>query len=291
MIRAAAFALALLAPTLAAALEISPRPLARGDSIATVSATNTLRPQARRAVAIAPVTATLQRPVARPFERPELTRSARTKAQWRAEQNLFAFSPTAPAISLPPVGRSPTFVKAMQDRQAALLRGQVCSDPAIQGDRLGDVPGRGRCGIENAVQVRSVAGVQLTPPARMDCRTAGALKDWVTDGLQPATQGQAAALRVIGSYSCRFRNAAASGKLSEHAFGRAIDISGVKLKDGREMTLLTGWNTAQDRAAWRQMWRAACGPFGTVLGPESNRFHRDHFHFDTARYRSGPYCR
>jgi len=30
---------------------------------------------------------------------------------------------------------------------------------------------------------------------------------------------------------------------------------------------------------------------GTVLGPEANRFHRDHFHFDTAEYRSGPYCR
>jgi hypothetical protein len=39
------------------------------------------------------------------------------------------------------------------------------------------------------------------------------------------------------------------------------------------------------------MHKAACGPFGTVLGPNSNRFHQDHFHFDTARYRSGSYCR
>ena len=57
------------------------------------------------------------------------------------------------------------------------------------------------------------------------------------------------------------------------------------------MTLLTDWNSADDGAQLRQMWRAACGPFGTVLGPEANRFHRDHFHFDTARYRSGSYCR
>jgi hypothetical protein len=28
-----------------------------------------------------------------------------------------------------------------------------------------------------------------------------------------------------------------------------------------------------------------------VLGPNANSFHRDHFHFDTARYRSGSYCR
>ena len=41
----------------------------------------------------------------------------------------------------------------------------------------------------------------------------------------------------------------------------------------------------------------ACGtaavvtPVGTVLGPESDRFHQDHFHFDTARQRNGPFCR
>jgi len=28
-----------------------------------------------------------------------------------------------------------------------------------------------------------------------------------------------------------------------------------------------------------------------VLGPEAARYHQDHFHFDTARYRSGSYCR
>ena len=32
-------------------------------------------------------------------------------------------------------------------------------------------------------------------------------------------------------------------------------------------------------------------PFGTVLGPNSDRFHRDHFHFDMASYSSGAYCR
>ena len=45
------------------------------------------------------------------------------------------------------------------------------------------------------------------------------------------------------------------------------------------------------RTAMRKMHRTACGPFGTVLGPDSDRFHRDHFHFDTAKYRSGPFCR
>jgi len=48
---------------------------------------------------------------------------------------------------------------------------------------------------------------------------------------------------------------------------------------------------AQWERILREMHSTACGPFGTVLGPEANRFHRENFHFDTARYRSGRYCR
>jgi len=35
----------------------------------------------------------------------------------------------------------------------------------------------------------------------------------------------------------------------------------------------------------------ACGIFGTVLGPEANDAHRDHFHVDTAKRRYKAYCR
>jgi hypothetical protein len=56
------------------------------------------------------------------------------------------------------------------------------------------------------------------------------------------------------------------------------------------MTVLTDWN-GRYASQLRAMSQAACGPFGTVLGPEADRFHRDHFHFDTADYRSGSYCR
>jgi hypothetical protein len=39
------------------------------------------------------------------------------------------------------------------------------------------------------------------------------------------------------------------------------------------------------------MHRAACGRFGTTLGPGSDGMHEDHLHFDTARHANGPYCR
>ncbi|HXF52530.1 MAG TPA: extensin family protein [Hyphomicrobiaceae bacterium] len=42
----------------------------------------------------------------------------------------------------------------------------------------------------------------------------------------------------------------------------------------------------------RQLHRSACGIFGTVLGPEANEAHRDHFHLDLAQRRSRrSYCR
>ena len=234
------------------------------------------------------------RPVTRPADRPDLAYGANTRAQYRAEQGLFAFSPTAIAQSMRPALRPASMVAAAMERRQARLRGQICGDPAIQGTPLGVVSGRGACGIEAGVKVRSVAGVTLSPRATIDCPTARALKTWVERGVLPAVGsegGGAASLRVVSDYACRTRNNQSGARLSEHSFGRAIDIAGIRLRDGTEMTLLTDWNSAADGAQLRQMWRAACGPFGTVLGPESNRFHRDHFHFDTARYRSGSYCR
>ncbi|SEV88815.1 Uncharacterized conserved protein [Cognatiyoonia koreensis] len=276
------------------------RPLAT-EAISTRTSPISLptRPLARPAaiLAFAPSAVPLSenlRPTARPFLRPELAHGAQTQPQLRAERNLFAFSPTAPVDSLRPIVRPAAFVVRAEQQRVAAVRGQVCGNPQIQGKVLGAVPGRGACGIDQGVQVRSVSGVALSPAATIDCRTAGALNRWVRNTARPAVGdigGGISSLRVVSHYSCRNRNSASSGRLSEHSFGRAIDIAGIRTKSGREITVLTDWGRGAAGAALRQMWRGACGPFGTVLGPEANRYHRDHFHFDTARYRSGSYCR
>ncbi len=285
MRRAALVACLLAAPVTAQDV----RPLARGETVKTVLQP-TVRPIARGSEAAKD----LIRPLARPYTRPDLATGVQTRAIYRAELGLFAFSPNAVAQSQRPSTRPTAIEAAAEERRLARLRGQVCGDPDIQGTALGRVSGRGSCGIDGAVKVRSVAGVALSPRATMDCRTAAALKTWVERGVLPAVGGEGggvSSLRVVSHYACRTRNNQAGARLSEHAFGRAIDIAGIRLRDGTEMTVLTDWNSSGDGAQLRQMWRAACGPFGTVLGPEANRFHRDHFHFDTARYRSGSYCR
>jgi hypothetical protein len=127
----------------------------------------------------------------------------------------------------------------------------------------------------------------------MNCRTAQSLKTWVDRGLKPAfrRRGPVVEMRVAAHYACRTRNNQAGAKLSEHAKGNAIDLSAFTMKDGEVITVLKGWGQGTTAKPMREIWKAACGPFGTVLGPNSNRFHLDHFHFDTAAYRSGPFCR
>ncbi len=197
--------------------------------------------------------------------------------------------------SLRPLVRSREAKRRAREQKRLLEKGAVCGDLAIQGVVMGRVPGRIRgCGIERAVRVRSVSGVELSQKSVMDCATARALKVWIDTGVKRAVGnkgGGVARLRVAAHYACRTRNNRKGAKISEHGKGRAIDISAVQLRDGSEFSVLRHWGKGSYGKILRQMHRSACGPFGTVLGPGADRYHRDHFHFDTARYRSGSYCR
>ncbi|WP_299563601.1 extensin family protein [uncultured Sulfitobacter sp.] len=197
--------------------------------------------------------------------------------------------------SLRPIFRSPKAARELRQQQKVLAAGAVCGDIAIQGRAIGSVSGSaGGCGVDNAVQISSVSGVSLSARSTMDCGTARALKSWVDKSAKPALSKKGGGLRelkVAAHYACRRRNNAKTGKISEHGKGRAIDISGFQLADGSEITVLHGWNKRGMKKPLQRMHKEACGPFGTVLGPRANRHHLDHFHFDTARYRSGTYCR
>jgi hypothetical protein len=45
-----------------------------------------------------------------------------------------------------------------------------------------------------------------------------------------------------------------------------------------------------EAAFLHRLHKGACGVFGTVLGPEANELHRDHFHFDLAARRHSALC-
>jgi hypothetical protein len=45
-----------------------------------------------------------------------------------------------------------------------------------------------------------------------------------------------------------------------------------------------------EAAFLRRLHKGACGTFGTVLGPDANEAHRDHFHFDLAARKRSAFC-
>ncbi|MFV3131084.1 extensin family protein [Niveispirillum sp. KHB5.9] len=96
--------------------------------------------------------------------------------------------------------------------------------------------------------------------------------------------------RHLGTYACRAvrTGRGEGGRRSQHATANAIDIAAITLADGRETTLVRDWGerggTGPRALFWRDAHDGACDIFRTVLGPEYNALHRDHFHLDMARF-------
>jgi len=56
------------------------------------------------------------------------------------------------------------------------------------------------------------------------------------------------------------------------------------LADGREVSVLGDWNGKGPRGRFlRVIHDAACRRFATVLGPDYNALHANHFHLDMGR--------
>jgi hypothetical protein len=149
------------------------------------------------------------------------------------------------------------------------------------------IDGPGVCGLERPLRVSGLlgVGVGVTPPATIGCPLTAALDRWVQTSVQPAAaryfRSRVVEIKEIASYSCRGRNGAMFGKISEHAFGNALDIAGFRLANGREITVVNAWRgTPREQAFLAAAFGGACQDFYTVLGPGSDRYHYNHIHVD-----------
>ena len=87
-----------------------------------------------------------------------------------------------------------------------------------------------------------------------------------------------------GTHNCRRMYGRDTGKFSEHATANAIDIRGFVLADGTRITLKSDWGNDSDAGRFlKDVRNDACKIFGTVLGPDYNDAHADHFHLDMSQ--------
>ncbi|MBN8965309.1 MAG: extensin family protein [Rhizobiales bacterium] len=128
--------------------------------------------------------------------------------------------------------------------------------------------------------------VTFAPAPTLQCGMAEAVAEWVRSDVAGATAELGAPLAAIAdndSYHCRPRNNVAGAKLSEHGKGNALDVTAVKLRNGRVLNL-TDRRVAKP---FRERMRAdACARFSTVLGP-GDPYHADHIHLDLAQRSNG----
>ncbi len=148
----------------------------------------------------------------------------------------------------------------------------------------------GECGYADAV--RFIPGgarrIRFAPgDLGVSCPVAAALAVWEWEVVQPAAQrhfGQKVTeIEHFGSYNCRRMYNREGASWSEHATADAVDIAAFRLADGTRVTLVGDWDAKGSKARFlRDVRDGACGVFGTVLSPDYNAAHRDHFHLDQA---------
>jgi hypothetical protein len=134
----------------------------------------------------------------------------------------------------------------------------------------------------------TTGAVTVQPAATLACPLLSSLDNWFANGVQPAAMKwfgvPVAEIKQISAYSCRGMNGQPGARISEHAFGNALDIAAFTLADGRRITVKDGWRGAPEEQGFlRDVQGSACQLFSTVLAPGSNAFHYDHIHVDLMR--------
>ncbi len=213
---------------------------------------------------------------------------------------------TNPVLQAPPQLAAPPKIEKKkkgkraslsQEEQACLASGQVRPGPYLQLGKA--IQGRhSACRTRQGFVMSATAdgAVTFAPAATLRCTMVPEVRRWVRETVQPAARHyfgtELRKVRVAASYGCRTRNNRRGAKLSEHGRANALDVSAFELADGHVVVLKKGWRrgTAAERGFLRAVHKGACKRFTTVLGPNADKYHQDHFHMDLARHgRTGWY--
>jgi hypothetical protein len=149
------------------------------------------------------------------------------------------------------------------------------------------------CSIPYPITIKSLGtSIAISQGTELNCQMAEAAARFAAEVIQPAAKAEfgveVKSIDQASAYVCRPRHG--TRKLSEHAFGNALDIASFTLSDGKKVEV--GPSPAEGDARFLDRVRkAACGPFKTVLGPGADADHSLHFHLDLEpRRRGGTFC-
>jgi hypothetical protein len=146
-----------------------------------------------------------------------------------------------------------------------------------------------KCPLTNTLRIQG-GDVALSSSFLSSCRLAVAYALFDIHQLQPAAQSvfgqKVTQVDHLGSFACRNIYNRSEGRLSQHATANALDIAGFRLADGRRISVLKDWKDDGDDGRFLRLVRdGACQQFNTVLSPDYNAAHRNHFHLDMGRWR------
>lgn len=145
----------------------------------------------------------------------------------------------------------------------------------------------GRCGIEDPVSVTKILpDISLKPANEMRCATALALARWTKRVVEPAAEELGKGVQLTGlahgsAYVCKHRDSIETRKISEHAFGNAVDIVTFDFKGHDPLSIAPRQRTGTIEESFQKaVIGGACLYFTTVLGPRADEFHQDNLHLD-----------
>jgi hypothetical protein len=180
--------------------------------------------------------------------------------------------------------------KLVRLRSDPALCRRLLASAGIRHQALPPRGGEGQCGYRDGMRLRRGGAVRIGwRPADLgtSCPVAAGLALWEWHVIQPAALrhfgSRVAEIQHLGSYNCRRIYGRGDGAWSEHATANAVDVAGFRLENGRRITLIGDWDEEGPRGAFlREVRDGACDLFATVLSPDYNNAHRDHFHLDQA---------
>lgn len=146
------------------------------------------------------------------------------------------------------------------------------------------------CALRDAVSVTGGTTALSPRGLAMTCPLALGFAIWDRQVMQPAARAElgtgVAAVEHYGTYACRRQYGRESGRVSEHATANAFDVAGLRLTDGRRVTVAADFRGEGAEGRFlRRLRRGACELHKVVLSPDYNAAHADHFHFDQGPFR------